>query len=89
MASACRIFYRNLNTPLSKMISQKPRLSSIEFIRNFNQEQDTSTTKRGAFAEFYEKTKEDKQIVEEDQDFEMLLRNSNFINVTFSYLLCY
>lgn len=36
---------------------------------------------QGAFAEFYEKTKENKQATEEDQDFEILLRNSNLINV--------
>lgn len=60
----------------------------MEFIRHYGQgaQQDKTTLKQGAFAEFYEKTKENKQPVEEDQDFEVLLRNSNFINVTFTRL---
>lgn len=62
----------------------------MEFIRPYShgELQDKSATlKQGAFAEFYEKTKENKQIVEEDQDFETLLRNSNFINVICNPLL--
>lgn len=85
MASACRIFYRNLNAPLSRMISTKLRMSSTKFIRHYSQEPDKTTHKLGHFAEFYEKTKENKQIVEEDEDFEVLLRNSNFINVIFNH----
>lgn len=89
MASACRIFCRNIyNTSLSKIITTKLRVSTMEFIRPYSHgEQDKLTTlKHGAFAEFYEKTKENKQVIEEDQDFEMLLRNSNFINVTCNLL---
>lgn len=86
MASACRIFYRNLNAPLSRMISTKLRVSSTEFIRHYSQEPVKTTNQSGSFAEFYEKTKEKKQIVNEDEDFEVLLRNSNFINVIFNDL---
>ncbi|XP_060879289.1 small ribosomal subunit protein bS1m [Metopolophium dirhodum] len=85
MASACRIFCRNINnTPLSKIITTKLRVSTKEFIRPYShgEPQDKlASLKHGAFAEFYEKTKENKQVIEEDQDFEMLLRNSNFINL--------
>ncbi|NP_001156254.1 28S ribosomal protein S28, mitochondrial [Acyrthosiphon pisum] len=83
MASACRIFCRNINnTPLSKIITTKLRVSTKKFIRPYSEQQDKlATLKHGAFAEFYEKTKENKLVVEEDQDFEMLLRNSNFINL--------
>lgn len=90
MANACRIFCRNINNiPLSKIISTKLRMSTIEFIRHYShgeQQDNTATFKQGAFAEFYEKTKGNKQIVEEDQDFEKLLRDSNFINVTYNPL---
>jgi len=90
MASACRIFCRNINnTPLSKIITTKLRVSTMEFIRPYSHGEEQgklASLKHGAFAEFYEKTKESKQIVEEDQDFEMLLRNSNFINVTYNLL---
>jgi len=90
MASACRIFCRNINnTPLSKIITTKLRVSTKEFIRPYShgEPQDKlATLKHGAFAEFYEKTKENKQVIEEDLDFEMLLRNSNFINVTCNLL---
>ncbi|XP_025194630.1 28S ribosomal protein S28, mitochondrial [Melanaphis sacchari] len=86
MASACRIFCRNINNiPLSKIISTKLRVSSKEFLiqrhSHSDQKDNTGTYKHSAFAEFYEKTKENKQVIEEDQDFEMLLRNSNFINL--------
>lgn len=69
------------------MISTKLRTSSIQFSRNYcNGEQVQTTHKQvGLFAEFYEKTKENKQVIEEDKDFEELLRNSNFINVTCYY----
>lgn len=85
MASLCRIFCQNINNiPLSKIITTKLRVPTKEFIRHYShsdQLSNTNTFKHGAFAEFYEKTKENKQVVEEDLDFEMLLRNSNFINV--------
>lgn len=85
MASSFRIFCRNINiTPLSKIITTTFRVSTMEFIRPYShgeQQDKLATLKQGAFAEFYEKTKENNQVVEEDQDFEMLLRNSNFINV--------
>lgn len=84
MASACRMFCKNLYTPLSKIISTKLRVSSTEFNRHYSQgeQQETSTPKQSAFAEFFEKTK-NKPAVEDDLDFEVLLRNSNFINVTY------
>lgn len=82
MAGTCRIFCRNLTTPLSKMISTKLRVSSMEFLRHHSEHQEKTTIKQGTFAEFFEKTQDNKQSVEEDQDFEVLLRNSNFINVT-------
>jgi hypothetical protein len=84
MASTCQIFFRNFGTSLSKIISTKLRVSPVGLDRNYSQDeqQDKTSLKPGAFAEFYEKTKENKQTVEEDQDFEVLLRNSNFINVT-------
>ncbi|XP_026805725.1 28S ribosomal protein S28, mitochondrial [Rhopalosiphum maidis] len=84
MASVCRIFCQNIkNVSLSKIITTKLRMSSKEFIRLYSQsdQQDNNTLKHGAFAEFYEKTKENKQVVKEDQDFEVLLRDSNFINL--------
>ncbi|CAH1724735.1 hypothetical protein AGLY_004519 [Aphis glycines] len=85
MASLCRIFCQNINNiPLSKIITTKLRVPTKEFIRHYShsdQLSNTNTFKHGAFAEFYEKTKENKQVVEEDLDFEMLLRNSNFINL--------
>lgn len=61
----------------------------MKFTRHYSQEPDKTNMKSGTFAEFYEKTKENKQIEEEDQDFEVLLRNSNFINVIFDHLLHY
>lgn len=83
MTSISRMFFRNFNTPLSKLISMKLRVPSIEFIRHYSEDeqQNKITSKHGAFAEFYEKTKDNKQVVEQDEDFEVLLRNSNFINV--------
>lgn len=83
MTSACRIFCRNLNTPFPKIISTKLRMSSMKFTRycSGSEQQNSNTLKHGALAEFYEKTKERHQVEEEDQDFEVLLRNSNFINV--------
>lgn len=86
MASACRIFCQNINNnvPLSKIITTKLRVSTMKFIRLYShseQQDKLATFKQGAFAEFFEKTKENKQVIEEDQDFEMLLRNSNFINL--------
>lgn len=89
MASACRIFYRNLNIPLSRIISTRLCVSSTKCIRHYSQEPEKTAHKSGTFAEFYEKTKENKQAVEEDEDFEVLLRNSNFINVIFNHLLHY
>ncbi|VVC44347.1 Ribosomal protein S28, mitochondrial [Cinara cedri] len=81
MTSVCRIFYRNINTPLSKIITTKLRVSSLESIRHYiHDEPQNTTSKQGAFAEFYQKTKE-KQPIEDDQEFEVLLRNSNFINL--------
>uniref|UniRef100_A0A2S2NPG4 28S ribosomal protein S28 n=1 Tax=Schizaphis graminum TaxID=13262 RepID=A0A2S2NPG4_SCHGA len=85
MASVCRIFCQNINNvSLSKIITTKLRMSSKEFIRPYShsdQQDNEVTLKHGAFAEFYEKTKENKQVVKEDQDFEVLLRNSNLINL--------
>lgn len=77
------MFFRNFNTPLSKLISMKLRVPSIEFIRHYSEDeqQNNITSKHGTFAEFYEKTKDNKQVIEQDEDFEVLLRNSNFINV--------
>lgn len=69
----------------SKMISTKLRVSPMGFLRHYSHDehQDHTTIKHGAFAEFYEKTKDNiREAVEEDADFEVLLRNSNFINVT-------
>lgn len=84
MIGACRVFRRNLSVPLSKMISTKLRASSaVQPVRyRSHGEPDVTTAKQGAFAEFYEKTKKNKSVAEEDQDFEVLLKNSNFINVT-------
>lgn len=86
MAGTCRIFCQNLSTPLSKMISTKLRVSFIEVFRHYShgEQQEKPTIKQGTFAEFFEKTQDNKQAVEEDQDFEVLLRNSNFINVTYN-----
>jgi hypothetical protein len=73
---------------LSKIITTKLRVSTKEFIRLYShsdQQDNKVTLKHGAFAEFYEKTKENKQVVKEDQDFEVLLRDSNFINVNFNF----
>lgn len=83
MTSTCRIFFRNVRMPLGKIISTKLRVSPMDFVRYYGQDvqQDKTALKTGNFAEFYEKTKENKQVVEDDQDFEVLLRNSNFINV--------
>lgn len=83
MTSISRMFFRNFNTPLSKLISIKLRMPSVEFFRrySYDEQQNKPTLKHGHFAEFYEKTKENKQEVEQDEDFEVLLRNSNFINV--------
>lgn len=84
MASACRVFCQNYGPSLSKIISTKLRPSTTRFIRHHShgegEQLDNSVTKHGAFAEFYEKTKDNKQL-EEDEDFEVLLKNSNFINV--------
>lgn len=84
MTSVCRMLCRNLNTSLSKIISTKLPTSSMIFIRHYvhDEQHDITTSKQGAFAEFYEKTKESKQDAVDDQDFEVLLRNSNLINVT-------
>lgn len=84
MAGACRMFCQNLNTPLSKMISTKLRTSPMGFLRYYShgEHHDQTAIKQSAFAEFFEKTKENKNVIEEDVDFEVLLRNSNFINVT-------
>lgn len=85
MASVCR----NLRTPLSKMISIRLRMSPTGFVRHYSsggEQQDNTTAKQGAFAEFYEKTKENKIVVENDEDFELLLKNSNFINVNHHFL---
>jgi len=56
---------------------------STGFLRHYShgERQDRTTIKHGAFAEFYEKTKDNREAVEEDADFEVLLRNSNFINL--------
>jgi len=85
MASACRMFYRKLSSPLPRIISTKLRVPIMELKRHYShgEPQDNTSPKLGAFAEFYEKTKDNKQCVEEDQDFELLLKNSNFINVTY------
>lgn len=66
------------------MISTKLRVPSTEFIRRYShgEQEETHTPKQSAFAEFYEKTKENKLAVEDDLDFEVLLKNSNLINVT-------
>lgn len=66
------------------MISTKLRASPMGFLRHYShgEHQDQMAIKQSAFAEFFEKTKENKDVVEEDIDFEVLLRNSNFINVT-------
>lgn len=90
MASVCRMFYRNLSTPLSKKISIRLRVSPAGFVRHSSshgEQQDNTAAKQGAFAEFYEKTKENKIAVENDEDFELLLKNSNFINVNHRFLL--
>lgn len=82
-SGVCRIFYRNINTPLLKVISTKLRVPSMALIRHCShaEQPNQKSLNQGAFAEFYEKTKENKQATEEDQDFEILLRNSNLINV--------
>lgn len=79
MISLCRILFKNLNANSPKLM--RLQVPSVEFFRHFSQDEQQNTSKQGAFAEFYEKTKENKKTVEEDGDFEVLLRNSNFINV--------
>lgn len=79
------MFCQNLSTPLSKMISIRLRVSPARFVRHSSsrgEQQDNTATKRGTFSEFYEITKETtKTAVENCVDFELSLKNYNFINL--------
>ncbi|XP_050423935.1 28S ribosomal protein S28, mitochondrial [Adelges cooleyi] len=73
--------YRHLTSHFLKSSLTQLRIHPKKLSRPFSQ-QNQSTPKHGAFANFYEKTKKPQNINEEkDEDFETLLRNSNFINM--------